>query len=287
MSTIILSALILAVIGLAAAVILYTASKKFHVEEDPRIDRIEELLPGANCGACGKKGCRDFACALVKGDSGEALVCPSTSADTMKIIAGIAGVAPAEAKPKMAVVRCGGDCSKRAVTADFDGIRSCASLAMACSGTESCPYGCLGEGDCTSACPYDAIHINPETRLPVVDFSKCVGCGKCSEACPRKLIEIIEKPADRNSIWVACASHDKGPAAVKACKASCIGCGKCVRACPEGAVSVDGFLAHIDQSRCSGCGECALQCPRKCIEGLSAPDGIKMIFTPITTAKEA
>ena len=40
----------------------YAVAKKFYVNEDPRIALIEELLPGANCGGCGRSGCHDFAC---------------------------------------------------------------------------------------------------------------------------------------------------------------------------------------------------------------------------------
>ena len=57
----ILSALILSVIGIIAAALLYVVARRFHVEADPRIDEVESLLPGANCGGCGFSGCRAFA----------------------------------------------------------------------------------------------------------------------------------------------------------------------------------------------------------------------------------
>lgn len=37
------------------------------VKEDKRIDDVEKLLPGANCGGCGYAGCRALAEAIVKG----------------------------------------------------------------------------------------------------------------------------------------------------------------------------------------------------------------------------
>ena len=38
------------------ASLLVLANRKLHVEEDPRIDVVEEMLPHANCGACGFAG---------------------------------------------------------------------------------------------------------------------------------------------------------------------------------------------------------------------------------------
>ena len=66
--------------GLTAALttLLAVASRVFHVEEDPRIDDVEELLPAANCGACGFPGCRPFAEALVQGQASPAKCSVST-----------------------------------------------------------------------------------------------------------------------------------------------------------------------------------------------------------------
>ena len=46
----------LSALGLLAAAILYVVAQKFKVEEDPRIDEVEKMLPGANCGGCGFPG---------------------------------------------------------------------------------------------------------------------------------------------------------------------------------------------------------------------------------------
>ena len=56
-------------------------------------------------------------------------------------------------------------------------------------GPKTCTYGCLGEGTCVKACPFDAIHI--VDGVAVVDKEACKACGKCVAACPRKLIEIV------------------------------------------------------------------------------------------------
>ena len=60
-TTIIWTIAILTVLGALLAVVLYIVAEKFKVEEDPRIDEVEKVLPGANCGGCGQAGCRAFA----------------------------------------------------------------------------------------------------------------------------------------------------------------------------------------------------------------------------------
>ena len=49
-----------------------------------------------------------------------------------------------------------------------------------------CQYGCLGYGDCTRACAFDAIHV-VEFRA-VIDYERCLSCGACGDVCPRHAI---------------------------------------------------------------------------------------------------
>ena len=76
MNPIIITVITLTAIGLLVAAILFLVAKKFKVEEDARIDDVEALLPGANCGGCGCAGCRDFATKLVAMDDLGDAVCP-------------------------------------------------------------------------------------------------------------------------------------------------------------------------------------------------------------------
>ena len=55
MNLVLISLAVLGVTGLVAAVLLYFVAQKFKVEEDPRIDQVQEVLPGANCGGCGSQ----------------------------------------------------------------------------------------------------------------------------------------------------------------------------------------------------------------------------------------
>ena len=76
--------IILSIIGLVSASLLYIISRKFHVEEDHRIDEIESILPGANCGGCGYAGCRNFAEQCVNASSLDNLLCPVGGNEVMK-----------------------------------------------------------------------------------------------------------------------------------------------------------------------------------------------------------
>lgn len=270
MELILWTVLLMGGLGLLAAGVLYIVAKRFHVQEDERIGRVEECLPGANCGACGYKGCHDFAIACVNATTMEGLNCPGTSNEGMTQIASIMGLAAGEKIIKKAIVACNGTCANSPRQRRYDGVSNCSVMAMVCEGESDCPYGCLGCGDCVLACPYSAINLNVETGLPTVDMEKCVGCGKCVNVCPRGVMGLAEIPSGKERIiWVGCRNRDKGAIAMKECNVSCIGCGKCKRACQYDAVTVWGALAVIDTSVCSRCGACMDVCPRQSIYSMN------------------
>ncbi|MBR4969492.1 MAG: RnfABCDGE type electron transport complex subunit B [Alistipes sp.] len=261
MNTLIFTILTLCVIGVVAAVILYFVSQKFKVEEDPRIDDVEKMLPGANCGGCGFPGCRGLATALVEQEDISSLYCSVGGGDCMKAIADYLGKAAPVKEPQVATVRCGGTCEKRPRTSTYAGTRSCAIAAGVYVGETNCAYGCLGYGDCVVACAFGAISINPETGLAEVDADKCTACGACVSACPKGVIELRKKWPKNRAIYVACRSKNRGSVVMKACKAGCIGCGKCAKACPFDAITIDNFLAYIDPDKCKLCRKCVNECP--------------------------
>lgn len=61
--------LLTAVISIALALLLWGASVLFHVEEDPRLQDVTDLLPNQNCGLCGNPGCRAMAQAILNEDA--------------------------------------------------------------------------------------------------------------------------------------------------------------------------------------------------------------------------
>lgn len=274
MDYIITALLVLGIIALVAATVLYVCSKRFAVEEDPRIGDVAAALPQANCGGCGFAGCSGMAAALVKAaDNGsiDGLTCPVGGSETMQKIANILGMAVETGLPRIAVVRCQSDCTRRKTIAVYDGLNSCRAMNTCGMGETECGYGCLGCGDCAKACSFGGITINTETRLPEVDPDMCTACGACAKACPRGIIELRPRGPKDHRIYVACMNKDRGAAAVKACDNSCIGCGKCTKECNFDAISVVNNLAYIDPSKCRMCRKCEKACPRHAITSVNFP----------------
>lgn len=277
---------ILGGLGLVFGLVLAAASKVFYVETDPRLDQLNECLPGANCGGCGFAGCGAYAEAVLKGEAPVGK-CASGGNEAAKAMAAIMGVQAEEVTRKVAMVRCSGartfdaegNLTKGAkMKATYEGFHDClAASKVGGSGPLSCKFGCLGYGSCTRVCKYGAISV--KNGVAVVDEDLCVGCMACAQVCPRKVITAVEP--DRNVI-IACNSLAKGAVTNRACTIGCIGCGKCMKTCPSGAITITNNLAQIDYSKCTNCGECAKVCPKGLIkdsnvENLGEP---KPVITP-------
>lgn len=270
-TTIIWTIAIITLLGVLLAVVLYLVAEKFKVEEDPRIDEVEKVMPGANCGGCGFAGCRAFAQSCVEAMNLDNNFCPVGGNDTMKKVAEVLGLEVKEKAPMVAVVRCNGTCANRPKTNEYAGYQSCKVKAALYSGDTGCFYGCLGCGDCVSACQFGALSMDPETGLPVVDEEKCTACGACVKACPKRIIELRNKGPKNRRVFVSCVNMEKGAVARKACKSACIGCGKCEKACPFGAVKVEHNVAYIDFEKCKLCRKCVVECPTGAIHDVNFP----------------
>lgn len=253
----------MAVLGAVLALVLAVASRRFAVETNPLVDQINSILPGANCGGCGYAGCQNYAEAVaLKG--ADPTLCAPGGVKTGMDIAKLMGM---EASSKArSVAHCHCQHQNVQTVAIYSGIQTCraASLQGLGGGWLDCRYGCMGYGDCKSACPFNAIKMGPE-GLPVVDEDKCTGCQKCVVACPRNLMET--HPIDKH-VHVLCHNRDKGAMANKICGHACISCKKCEKACPVDAIHVENQLAVIDYAKCISCGKCVSVCPHQVIINL-------------------
>ena len=263
---------ILGGLGLIFGLVLAIASKVFYVETDPRLDQLNECLPGANCGGCGYAGCGGYAEAVLKGEAPIGK-CASGGDECAQKMAEIMGVKAEKMARRVAMVHCSGyrrkDAEGKAVgmldKGIYEGVHDClAASKVAGRGPTICKFGCLGFGNCVKACQYDAIHI--VDGVARVDFDKCVGCMSCAAACPRGIIHPVEYG---EHIVISCSSHAKGNITTRGCTIGCIGCGLCKKICPQGAISLNKNLAVIDYSKCDNCGLCVNVCPKKMIRNAS------------------
>ena len=262
MNSIVTAIIVISVMGILASLMLVIAAKVLYVPEDERIGLVAEVLPGANCGACGFAGCSDYAKAVVEGRAPTNLCVPG-GAGAAEAVSKVMGVRASATEAKKAVVRCQGFEFNTTKKYEYQGITTCAAAAKMYAGPSACAYGCLGFGDCVAACKFDAIHI--VNGVALVDNNKCTGCGACTKACPKSIISLI--PDDVNPV-VLCQNVDKGAQTRKVCSTGCIGCMKCQKNCPAEAITVTNNLAHVDYSKCTGCGTCVEGCPVHCLSML-------------------
>lgn len=258
---IILSAVLIAAIGIVVGIGLGIFGAKFEVEVDEREAAIRAALPGNNCGGCGYPGCDACAKAINEG-SAPVSACPVGQKPCWDAIGAIMGVEVAAGKKMVAFVRCAGDNNFARKRYNYEGPKDCNAIIVPVPGSsdKACQYGCMGYGSCEKVCQFDAIHVID--GLARVNEDKCTACQACIKACPKHLIELV--PAD-SLVRVQCANPDRGKAVMDVCDLGCIGCTLCVKTCKFDAIHMDGNLAHIDYEKCKMCGACANKCPRHII----------------------
>ncbi len=252
---------ILGAIGLTFGILIAIAERRFSVWEDPRIDVVAGMLPGANCGACGVPGCRAFAEQTVTGSMKPA-DCNVLDAAGAAAIAGYLGVDAGQATKKVARLLCAGGASVATQRADYAGLESCAAASTVAGGGKGCVWGCLGFGDCAVVCDFDAIAMTTD-GLPLVDIVKCTACGDCVDACPKELFAIMS--LDQKLI-VQCRSVLEGDEILALCRVACTACGKCALDAARGVISMRGGLAVVDYAKNEQTSPAAIgRCPTNAI----------------------
>ncbi len=242
--------------------VLAVAQRKLYVWEDPRIEDVEDMLPGANCGACGFPGCHAFADNVVGGKI-QPGKCPVGGVTMAEDIATFLGVDAGSEERKVARLLCAGGADVAEQYAEYEGYESCRAAATIAGGSKGCTYGCLGLADCEVSCTFDAIRM-AENGLPIVDFDLCTGCADCVKACPKDLFEMIPV---RRKLIVQCKSLLEGDAAMETCLVACTGCTICVSDAPEGLMKMENTLPVIDLNKSDlETSIATLRCPTKAIQ---------------------
>jgi Na+-translocating ferredoxin:NAD+ oxidoreductase RNF subunit RnfB len=251
------SVAILGGVGITFGTLIALANAKLKVWEDPRISAVEEVLPGANCGACGYAGCRAFAEAAVNGVVAPA-GCTVMGEDDREDVAALIGVSAGEANKQVARLLCAGGNDVAVKKAIYHGVDSCAAAVAVTGGGKGCTWGCVGLSDCAVACDFNAITMNP-FGLPVVDPDLCTACGDCVDACPLDLFEIMPLG---HKLLVQCKNLLEGDTAEEVCAVACTACARCVQDAAPGLIEIENGLAVIDYERIETANPAAIaRCP--------------------------
>lgn len=259
MSSFVIAPAIMTGIGLLFAIILAVAYRFLKVQEDPRIEETEDLLPGSNCGACGQPGCHAFAEQLVQ-LAVQPSKCTVASQESIDAVAELLDVDPGQQEKLVARLHCAGGKGQAYQIAEYQGFESCLAASVVSGGGKGCSWGCFGLGDCRGVCSFGAITTN-SNGLPVVDVAKCTACGDCIGVCPRDLLELV--PISQN-LFVQCKAPLAGEMAVALCTTACDACERCVADAAPGLIRMKENLPVVDYS---GGGPARSEAIRRCPTG--------------------
>ena len=159
MKTILLSMLVLGVTGGIFGALLAFASKIFHVDVDPKQEKVRAALAGANCGGCGYPGCDGYAAAVARGEA-PTNRCVAGGAATAAAVAEIMGVTAGASEKMVAFVPCSGTEGHAEMRFNYTGPKDCrAAMLFGGKSNKTCTFACIGLGNCVKACKFDAMHI--------------------------------------------------------------------------------------------------------------------------------
>ena len=264
--TILFAFLVVGLLGALLGIGLAFASKALSVKKDKRLEELEAVLPGLNCGACGYAGCASYAEA-VSSEEASLTLCSPGGPDTASELGRIMGVDVDVSGTKMvAQVHCRGGRDVSEYAFEYNGLEDCTALYLLYGGDKICKTSCLGLGTCIRVCPVDAIGYDDEGKV-WVDKDVCISCGKCIDVCPTGVIKWVPYDAD---YIVACNNTEPAKLVRKYCKVGCIACKICEKKSPEGGYLVENNLSTIDYSKNGDRAVGAEKCPPKCIIPVTA-----------------
>ncbi|HVP38160.1 MAG TPA: Fe-S cluster domain-containing protein [Candidatus Saccharimonadales bacterium] len=250
---------VFAVLGLMFGLALAVAAIRFAVKTNPLVERVREVLPSANCGACGFAGCPAYAEAVVERRDVPPNLCAPGRGAVAHAVAALTGKEVGQVLDRIVVMRCAGTSAYARNEAEYAGIETCAAASLVFGGPKACKNGCLGLGDCVRACPFGALQLGAGGIAEVLT-DRCTGCGICVPVCPKNLFELY--PRNRR-VELSCAARDKQVVVRATCMVGCIQCRKCVAKCPAGAITWDGSTIAIDHDKCIAYGP---SCNEACVD---------------------
>lgn len=159
----VIAVIVVTTLSAVVGIILGYAAIRFRVKGNPLAEKIEQILPGIQCGQCGFPGCKGYAIALTQGNI-EINRCPPGGQSVLVALADLLGRDP----PRQKMVE---------------------KLAMVAVIDES---HCIGCTLCAQACPVDAI-VGAAKHLHTVICDECTGCELCIDPCPVECISTIPR----------------------------------------------------------------------------------------------
>lgn len=249
-------------LGLFAGFALAAAALRFAVPENPLVERVRDVLPSANCGACGFAGCPAYAKAVVEKPDVPPNLCAPGRGGVAEAVAQLTNKEMGSVLDRVVILRCHGTSAYAREEAHYAGVSTCAAASLVFGGPKACKNGCIGLADCVRACPFDALAIG-DSGIVEVNAEACTGCGICVPVCPKNLFTLYPR---RHRIELACVAREKQGIVRASCSVGCTLCRKCVAKCPAGAIEFDGQTILIDHEKCMAygpsCGEvCVDVCP--------------------------
>ena len=263
--------LILTAIAAALGVLIFIMGRVLPPESEvlKRTERIADILPGMNCGACGLPGCFAYAQAIAANPnaiSDNPCAITMQDPDKLALLSDALGVSLDASTPQKALVRCSGNSD---IIFQYSDTSTCKGVAQRLRGFRKCPFACPGLGDCLTVCPQNAISIDRQKMVATVDWSLCTGCGLCVSECPQYIIELV--PADTKIALLCSYTPLKNVPGRERCDSGCTHCKKCFRACEDDAIAWNEqiLMPQFDPQKCSLCLKCAQQCPPDCLSQLA------------------
>lgn len=150
---------VLTLMGLILGLVLGYAAKLFHVEKDPIVQEITEMMPGTHCGQCGFAGCTPAAEAIALGEA-DITCCPPGGKQLATELA-----------------------IKLGIEVNLDDMVEGNHFANIKADL------CTGCTRCYKVCPTDAI-VGANKQIHRVITSACTGCQSCIKACPEDCISL-------------------------------------------------------------------------------------------------